>query len=175
MYCAVSSDIPVLVKNVRKSKCNNIVICWKHTEIGNIIKKLTNAKVPKYDDAVYELTRLVDKETSFPTTTIKTSDLNIIKRSSEHFTKENDLCKFNVVKHNKYHAFAILWDFILDGKELTAYAGLGISPIVKDKTLFKVEKTDNDKKEIIKFKNDNSIPIDQWLVTNMMSISVKYS
>jgi hypothetical protein len=137
LKCDKSSDIKQLVADVVKSKFENIVICWEHSVIPDIINELIGIK-PDYDKEAEKISSKLDTvfiETE--KTIIKKLQLERIKYCAEDFTKENLNSRNDFIELKDDIEYSLIWDIDLEKKTYKVYPGYLID---KKKNHFLVKK-----------------------------------
>lgn len=118
-----SSDINTLINNVKKSTNNNIIICWKHDKIPDIIDKLIGKQKINYKNVISDIQKNLNNYKLIGTKKINTNDLIQIKYCSDNFTENNKNVRTNFISNNDDLGYSLVWDININTKTYTVYPG----------------------------------------------------
>jgi len=123
-----SNDIDKLINGIKKSKSNNILVCWKHSHFETIIKKLTKINI-NLKNIIKDLTK-INTNNQQNTLQISTSEILNITRCSPEYKTENELCKYDITKNDiKFSPI-----FILDTDKNTLHVSASYTLILNKET-----------------------------------------
>ena len=107
-----SDDIDELVKGVKKSGSNNIIICWNHSYIPDIIHELIGVDKPDYDDIVKKIWFSLNNLEIKPLKEVYIDDSSLIdiKLANKKYQRKNINVNDHLVHGIDELKYSIFWD-----------------------------------------------------------------